>query len=147
MAFSRGLERAVGQTRVLLVDDEDEVRNLWITAFIEQGCVVESACCGGEAIDKAKTFIPDVIVTDLMMPGTDGIEFVAQLRREQAITDVPIVLVTALTQGLPSTHEAALARRFRLAAVIPKPLAPSALVERVMTVVAAARQPSNSGGL
>jgi CheY-like chemotaxis protein len=80
-----------------------------------------------------------------MMPGTDGIEFVARLRREQAIRDVPIVLVTALTQGLPSSHETALARRFRLAAVIPKPLAPSALVKRVMTVVAATRQPSDPG--
>jgi DNA-binding response OmpR family regulator len=130
---------------VLLVEDEDDIRDLWVTAFAEEGWVVESAGGGGEAMVKARDFTPDVIVTDLMMPGTDGIELVARLRREQAIRDVPIVLVTALTQGLPSSHETALARRFRLAAVIPKPLAPSALVKRVTTVVAATRQPSDPG--
>lgn len=121
--------------RVFVVEDEPEVRELWMNAFQDAGCVVEGAHCGAEALVRLPDFSADVIVTDLAMPGIDGGEMITRLRQEPSARDTVVVLVTALAHGLSRDRAELLAHRSGVDAVIPKPVRPSELVHRVMLVV------------
>lgn len=68
--------------KVLVVDDEPGIRNI-ITAYLKsEGCDFRTAANGEEAINLMRSYKPDVIVLDIMLPGMDGIEVLSQLRRE-----------------------------------------------------------------
>jgi DNA-binding NtrC family response regulator len=80
------------QKRVLVVDDELNQRSA-IAAMIERwGFVAESAADGAEALDRMRTFNPDAIVTDIMMPGMDGMQLLERLREEHG-AGAPSVIV------------------------------------------------------
>jgi CheY-like chemotaxis protein len=76
--------------KVLVVDDESNARNALAELLRDEGFDVETAKHGAEALDKVPTFGPEVLITDLEMPGMDGIELVSQL---QTVSDAPLVLV------------------------------------------------------
>lgn len=70
------------KTKVLVVDDEPGIRNI-ITAYLKsEGCDFRTAVNGEEAINLIRSYKPDVIVLDIMLPGIDGFEVLSQLRRE-----------------------------------------------------------------
>jgi CheY-like chemotaxis protein len=132
--------------RVFVVEDESEVRELWMNAFQDAGCVVEGAHCGAEALLRLPDFAADIIVTDLSMPGIDGGEMITRLRQEPHGSDATIVLVTALAHGLSSERADLLARRSGVDAVIPKPVRPLELVHRVLRVVGEPKGRAGSAG-
>jgi CheY-like chemotaxis protein len=94
----------MAKTRVLLVDDEPGILETLSQILTEEGYVVVSALEGEDALDIAGLFPPDVIVTDLRLPGLDGIATVERIRHD--LPDVSAVLVTGY-----------LSSRLRLAAV------------------------------
>jgi len=132
--------------RVFVVEDEGEVRELWMNAFQDAGCVVEGAHCGAEALLRLPAFGADVIVTDLAMPGIDGGEMITRLRQEPSARDTAVVLVTALAHGLSRERAELLARRSGVDAVIPKPVRPTELVHRVMLTVRGTTGPLGANG-
>jgi DNA-binding response OmpR family regulator len=77
--------------RALVVDDAAEFRELVAMLLRREGFVVETAVDGQTAIAAARSFAPDVIVLDLGLPGTDGVEVCRQLR---TFTDAYVVMVT-----------------------------------------------------
>src|ERR1700674_1632143 len=103
---------------ILVVDDDDAVREA-ITETLElEGYCVESAADGLQALEKVKTAPPDAIVLDLMMPVMDGWTFLEQCRKGKLCTGTPI-LVTSAVQQLEETAselqvEACLAKPFDL---------------------------------
>jgi two-component system, OmpR family, alkaline phosphatase synthesis response regulator PhoP len=129
--------------RVFVVEDEGNVRELWMNAFQDAGCVVAGAHCGAEALLRLPEFAADVIVTDLSMPGIDGGEMITRLRQEPYGSDAAVVLVTALAHGLSPERAELLARRSGVDAVIPKPVRPLELVHRVLRTV---REPKGRAG-
>lgn len=83
--------------RVLYVEDE-VLLAITVAASIEDvGFEVELAHDGQEGLDRARLSRPDLIVTDYMMPGMDGIQMIEALRREGI--DAPAVLTTAIPEG------------------------------------------------
>jgi PAS domain S-box-containing protein len=81
---------------VLIVDDDEEHRQL-VRAILEtQGWVVREAANGRLALDALASGLPDMVLLDLMMPEMDGFQVVATLQENPAWRDVPIVIVTAL---------------------------------------------------
>ena len=78
--------------RVLVVDDEPQIRRALRVALGGHGYVVEIAEDGEEALVAIASHVPDVIVLDLMMPGTDGLEVVKQTRQW---SNVPIIVLSA----------------------------------------------------
>ena len=78
--------------RVLVVDDEPQIRRALRVALGGHGYVVEIAVDGEEALVAIASHVPDVIVLDLMMPGTDGLEVVKQTRQW---SNVPIIVLSA----------------------------------------------------
>ena len=80
--------------RVLVVDDEADARELIATVLTQGGYAVEVAHDGYDAIDKMPAAAPDVVLTDMQMPGMHGVELIAQLRRIDG--DLPVVLATGV---------------------------------------------------
>jgi two-component system, response regulator, stage 0 sporulation protein F len=79
--------------RILIVDDEQSVREVLSEYFTEQGYAVESAGDGEEALAIVQRSLPDLVLLDVRMPGIDGVE---TLRRLRGIApDLAVIMVTA----------------------------------------------------
>ena len=81
--------------RVLVVDDEREIRELCRVSLELEGFEVVEAGDGNTAVQLAHDTQPDVIFLDLMMPGVDGWEVLERLKRDDATAPIPVVLLTA----------------------------------------------------
>ncbi len=78
--------------RILLVEDEDAVRDAVADAFRADGLLVEAVADGAEAIAAAAAFRPDLAVLDVMLPGADGLTVARRLRAGDAL---PVLFLTA----------------------------------------------------
>jgi diguanylate cyclase (GGDEF)-like protein len=80
---------------ILIVDDE--VSNIEIlSAVLEEDHDIYFATSGEEAIATARTALPDLILLDVLMPGTDGYEVCARIKGDPLLADVPVIFTTAL---------------------------------------------------
>jgi len=79
------------QFNVLIVDDEDEFRDLTIKRLTKKGLIVEGAESGRKALDIIKTGRIDVVVLDVKMPGMDGIETLGHIRVLQPLVEVVLL--------------------------------------------------------
>jgi len=82
--------------KILVVDDEE--RNLYVLKEIlaATGYAVETAQDGFEALEKAKDFLPDLILLDIVMPKMDGYETCRKLKENSSTENIPVVILTAL---------------------------------------------------
>jgi two-component system cell cycle sensor histidine kinase/response regulator CckA len=120
------LSPAAAPTRVLVVDDEDSIRQLISRVLREAGYVVETAASGTEgleAIDRGAAF--DLIVSDVRMAGMSGPRFIAQLRRTES--DVKVLYLTGYADQLFAERDAL----WRDEAFLDKPCTPQGLIESV----------------
>ena len=81
--------------RVLIVDDDADIRDLLFSALAEDGYEGVQACDGREALAVVERWRPDVIVLDLMMPGMDGWTFARRLREGPLPSTIPILVLSA----------------------------------------------------
>jgi len=89
-----GTERAAdSKGRILVVDDEVNARTALAELLAEEGYVVESAADAFKALGKVAEFSPDLVLTDLKMPGMDGLQLLARLH--EGDRDVPVIVMTA----------------------------------------------------
>ena len=82
-------------TKVLVVDDEEDVQYFMMSALEDAGFNVETASDGNEALEKVRANPPDVISLDLVMPKRTGANFLRSLRKDKDLKDIPVVLVTS----------------------------------------------------
>lgn len=82
--------------RVLIIDDEEPLRASLTYALTREGYSVTTAADGPSALERARDIDPDVVILDLMLPGLDGLEVCRRLR---AVSDVPVVMLTARDRG------------------------------------------------
>jgi CheY-like chemotaxis protein len=80
---------------ILVVDDEDDVREFLSTVLEDSGFQVVTAVDGADALNKVEQGAPDLISLDLVMPNKSGMRFLHDLRRRQEWRDIPVVVVTA----------------------------------------------------
>jgi PAS domain S-box-containing protein len=80
--------------RVLVVDDDDDFRDVLRQELQRAGYVVLDARDAASAIQIARSSRPDVITVDLVMPGLDGWSFIERLRADETLTAIPIVVVS-----------------------------------------------------
>jgi len=110
---------------VLIVEDDADNRDLYTTTLSVAGFDVKAVSDGITALAEAKRSIPSVVVTDLSLPGFDGIELAHRLRANRI--HVPVVLLT----GWPSTVLRDRATAAGIVAVLVKPCPPEEVVEWV----------------
>ena len=88
----------VRKPKVMVVDDEARNLKLMMAMLEPQGYEVVLAGDGGEALQKAREDLPDVVLLDIMMPGLDGLEVAKQLKDSEETRTIPIIMVTALNE-------------------------------------------------
>ncbi len=86
--------------KILVVDDDAELVELVSFNLKQAGYSIGTASNGVDAIKKARTLAPDLIVLDVMMPELDGFAVCEILRRDAAFTRLPIIMLTALSSEL-----------------------------------------------
>lgn len=84
---------------VMLVDDNDLVRDVLEEFLDEEGHQVLLVADGQQAISDYRTYRPDLVVTDLLMPGISGIEIIQQLRREAPTLPILVISGGGATGG------------------------------------------------
>jgi CheY-like chemotaxis protein len=80
---------------IMVVDDDDDVRFLISELLRKEGYVVVEAANATEAEQHAVEHVPQLVLMDVSMPGTDGLSAVWQLRKHPEIADVPVIIVSA----------------------------------------------------
>jgi len=93
---ARGREEVSSMKRILVVDDEENIRELYRDELVEEGYEVELARDGAEALRKFDAFRPDLVTLDVKMPGLDGLEVLRRIREKNPT--VAVLLLTAFTE-------------------------------------------------
>ncbi len=117
--------------RLLLVDDEPGIRNA-VQAYLEdEGFNVTTAVDGEEGWEKAQLMIPDLVISDVMMPRCDGYCLLKHLREDERLGGTPVIFLTAKGMTIDRTQ----GYQAGVDDYIPKPFDPDELVARVRNVV------------
>jgi two-component system chemotaxis response regulator CheY len=113
--------------RVLIVDDDPAIRMLCAVNLEIEGLVVLEAADGRLALEQARSERPDLVVTDVMMPGLDGFELAEALRRDERTREIPLIFLSS--EAAPANAERA--RELGALAYLTKPFDPPALASLV----------------
>lgn len=117
--------------RILYAEDEPDIMAVVKIALEDiGGFELETASSGAEALSKARQFLPDLILLDVMMPGMDGPSTLAHLRDIEALREVPVVFMTAKVQ--PGEIENF--KKLGVAGIIAKPFDPMTLADTVRAI-------------
>lgn len=118
------------QPSILIVDDELLIRDLLYDFFVGQGWETSIADSGEKALEILESRSIDLVLSDIRMPGMDGLELTAEI--QQSKPGLPVVLMT----GYPSVDTAVAALRFRVADYVTKPFNINSLYKIVEAQVA-----------
>lgn len=118
-------------TRILVIDDEDQIRLLVRHILEGQGCIVQDVANGSLALQGFSTADYDVVITDMAMPGKDGIETIIEIRQLQ-----PPVGIVAISGAETNKKLLTLASAFEADACLQKPFS----VKQLLNAVRAARR-------
>lgn len=117
--------------RILHVEDDPSIQAVTKLALeVVGGFQVLSCACGQDALDQLQGFAPDFILLDVMMPGMDGPQTLAQIARLIDINRVPVAFMTAKVQPAEIAYYCSLGARD----VIIKPFDPMQLASQVRTI-------------
>lgn len=81
-------------TKVLLIEDDPLIYRLYQKLFTLEGFEIELAENGQLGLEKLKTFHPDILLMDIMMPTMNGLEMLTQLKADPQTKDIPVVVLT-----------------------------------------------------
>lgn len=82
--------------KILVVEDDEDVITYLSTWLRDKGYTVEVARNGMEATEKVKTFKPDLITLDIVLPEKTGVRFYRETRKDPATAHIPIIIITGL---------------------------------------------------
>jgi len=126
---------ATREQRVLVVDDDSEIREIVAGTLRRDGYTVMEAGDGPTALDTAIKLLPDLVVLDMTLPGMDGVEVTRRLKATPMLAAIPVLALSALTQQ--TVRERALAAGCER--YLTKPCPPAALRDAVAETLAAVR--------
>ncbi|MCB0477119.1 MAG: response regulator transcription factor [Crocinitomicaceae bacterium] len=117
--------------KILVVDDEEDIRTILEFNLKKEGYIVKTVENGVEALKKLKTFVPDLVILDVMMPEMDGIEVCREIRQSNDFKNLIVTFLTARTEdysqiaGFDAGADA----------YIEKPIRPRLLLSRVKALL------------
>jgi two-component system OmpR family response regulator len=118
----------MNKLRILLVDDDPNIRQLVNLYLTREGFEVEEAQRGDEALKKFKAAAPNLLLLDIMLPGMDGWQVCREVRK---VSNIPIIMLTAKDE----TFDKVLGLELGADDYIAKPFDPKELVARIKAVV------------
>lgn len=113
-------------SKILVVEDSPTVLEMMRAMLVEKGYTVITAADGQEALDKARSQKPDLIVLDLMLPKVDGYKVCAMLKFDKNFSKTPIIILTARA----GESDRAMAGDARADAYLVKPVEEEALLSK-----------------
>ncbi len=121
---------------ILLVDDEPDLTMILKHNLEAEGYKIEVAYNGVEAIEKVKANIPDAIVLDVMMPEKDGFAVCSELKNDEKYEDIPIIMLTAVSDHVSSTqYSHAHGMDMEADDYLPKPASPEQIIESLESLL------------
>ncbi|MBN9297776.1 MAG: response regulator [Filimonas sp.] len=109
----------MSEIKILVIEDNEEVRD-FIRLCLEPTYIVTTACDGREGLNTAVTLLPDLIITDVMMPEIDGNELCQRLKTDERTSHIPVIMLTAKVaeahqvEGLESGADVYLTKPFSI---------------------------------
>lgn len=118
--------------KILLVDDDDLLRKMLRLTLARMGHVVIEARDGNEALQHCRAELPDLVITDVIMPGKEGLETIGELRRVH-----PAVKVIAMSGGgrVMADDYLKIAKLMGAASTLAKPFSAESLAAEIATVL------------
>lgn len=83
------------KTKILLIEDEENILDIVKDVLKEEGFLVKTANGGRKGVEIASTWIPDLIICDIMMPGMDGYQVFEELKSQPDTAVIPFIYLTA----------------------------------------------------
>ncbi len=83
--------------KVLVIEDDEQIRRIYAQAFEAQGFVCIAEENGNVALNNAQKDKPDIILLDIMMPGIDGLGVLDKLKQDENLSKIPVIMLTNLT--------------------------------------------------
>jgi CheY-like chemotaxis protein len=102
----------MAECTVLVVDDDEEIRETLAELLGEAGYEVTTASGGQEALDELRRSLPHVLVLDLMMPGVNGFDVLHAKEKDPSLASVPVIVISA-TPDEGVTHVDNVQKRFQ----------------------------------
>ncbi|WP_161787186.1 7TM diverse intracellular signaling domain-containing protein [Hymenobacter sp. IS2118] len=135
MPVADGPAEADPRPLVLIVDDNADLRD-YLRQCLQANYRLLLAADGEQGLARAQAALPDLVLSDLMMPGMDGLELCRRLKTDERTSHIPVVVLTALT------NEASRLRGFEHGAddYLTKPFRPAELLARVRNLIAGRQQ-------
>jgi len=135
-------------SRVLLVEDEPDIRDLIVLHLRHDGYEVGTAVSGEDALAQVRQAPPDLVILDLMLPGMGGLEVCRRLRQDRVTASLPIVMLTAKADEV----DRVVGLELGADDYVVKPFSPKELLARVRAVLRRTRPgpsapPSTFGAL
>lgn len=121
--------------KVLIADDEANIRNILDFTLHAEGFTVIGASNGNEAFKLALREQPDIVILDVMMPDTDGIEACRRIKSDERTSRLPVILLTARS----SSDDRRRGREAGADAYITKPFSPTKVVAVLREILGARR--------
>lgn len=118
---------ALADVHVLLVDDDPDTLQILSVVLVESKANVQTAASVKEAMEVLEWFKPDVVVSDLAMPGEDGYSLIARIRAAESVKQMPAVALTSYVRVEDRTR--ALSAGFNM--FVPKPVEPKELITAI----------------
>lgn len=94
-------------SKILIIEDDPKMHSLYNRAFKFAGYEIENAMNGQEGIDKLKSFTPDIILLDIMMPKKNGMEVLEEIQADQKLSKIPVIMLTNIVSGTRDRAEEA----------------------------------------
>jgi len=117
--------------KILYIEDEVDIQAVARLALENVGGFTLEVCSSGQiALNVAESFAPDLILSDVMMPGMDGPETIAELRKIANLSDTPVMFMTSKVQ----TDEVDELMAHGAIGVIPKPFDPMSLSNTITEI-------------
>jgi two-component system response regulator VicR len=118
--------------RIIYIEDELEMIDLVRLILNRKGYEVKGALGGQEGLDLIRSTHPDLVLLDLMMPDMDGWEVYQQMKANEVMRDIPVIVITAKAQNIDKVLGVHIAK---VEDYISKPFSPQQLIDSVEMVL------------
>ena len=123
-----------GQKTILVVDDDPDAREFFVTVLEDHGYATVSARDGNEALDRIGDGLPDLVTLDITMPEKSGVGVYRKLREDEGLKDIPVIIITGVSDDFK--HFISTRRQVPPPeGYLSKPVEPDQLVEKVRELV------------
>jgi len=85
------------QKKILIVEDDVFVRDIYNIKFQKEGFAVTLATNGVEALERLEKFIPDIILLDIIMPYMNGMEVLKKIKGDEQLKNIPVIMLTNIS--------------------------------------------------